>query len=68
MSLALIKISDHFNHVVVQVYGTHFQNLILGIGSVDQQTCRRQWINLVPDFIHTGVVELQPAVCNIFVG
>ena len=67
MSLTLIKISNHFNHVVVQVHGTHFQYLILATGSVDQ-TCQIQWINLVPHFIHTGVIELKPAVCNIFVG
>ena len=68
MSLTLIKISNHFNHVLVQVHGTHFQYLVLAIGSVDQQACQIQWINLVPHFIHTGVVELEPAVHNIFVG
>ena len=46
MSLTLIKISDHFNHVVVQVHCTHFQYLILAIGNVEQQTCQIQWIIL----------------------
>ena len=42
MSLTLIKISDHLNHVVVKVHGTHFQYLVLATGSVDQQTCQIQ--------------------------
>ena len=67
MSLTLIKISDHFNHVVVQVHHTHVHYLILAIGSVEQQTCQLQWINLLPDFIDTSVIQLEPTVCNIYV-
>ena len=66
MTLTLIKISNHFNHVVVQVHQTHVQYLVLAIGSVEQQTCQIQWINLLPNSIDTSVIELEPAVCNIF--